>query len=177
MSEYALLVNGTFDEIRQYETKPQNIPHKGITWHEVFRVEGETVFVGLENDIWVIRKASLNLQELKLAKISDLANIRWSKETGGTSYNGYALSTDPVSQTKYVGAVVGVQIDPTAVINWKMSDGSFIQLDASGVTSMAMTVRAHIQACFDKESELRTLIEAATSKEELEAIDITVGWP
>lgn len=55
MSEYALLIDGTFKEIRQYPTKPVDIPHKNVTWHEVIREYGEP-FVGLENDKWMIRQ-------------------------------------------------------------------------------------------------------------------------
>jgi hypothetical protein len=116
-------------------------------------------------------------EELKSKKYNDLANTRWQKETGGTTFNGSLLSTDPVSQTKYVGAVVGAQLDPSAILNWKMADGSFVELDASEITAIAMAVRAHIQACFDREAELRALIDVAVDQEDLDAIDITTGWP
>lgn len=54
MKQYALLINNEFKEIRNYESKPQDIPHKKVTWHDVVREYG-TPFVGLENDDWVIR--------------------------------------------------------------------------------------------------------------------------
>lgn len=54
MSEYALLINNEFKEIRKYETKPQDIPHKNVTWHDVVREYG-TPFEGLEDNKWVIR--------------------------------------------------------------------------------------------------------------------------
>ena len=54
MSEYALLIDNEFKEIRSYETKPQDVEHKKITWHDVVREYG-TPFEGLENNIWVIR--------------------------------------------------------------------------------------------------------------------------
>lgn len=60
MSEYALLINNTLKEIRHHDTKPDDIPHKNITWHEVVREYG-TPFEGLENDIWVIRTVDPNL--------------------------------------------------------------------------------------------------------------------
>jgi hypothetical protein len=59
--------------------------------------------------------------------------IRWERETGGTLFNGMPIATDAVSQTKYIGAVVGAQIDPNAVINWKMADGTFVPLDAQAI--------------------------------------------
>lgn len=54
MNEFALLIDKEFKEIRRYESKPQNIPHKKITWHNVIREYG-TPFEGLKNGNWVIR--------------------------------------------------------------------------------------------------------------------------
>lgn len=116
-------------------------------------------------------------EQLKEIKLSSLANIRWAKETGGTTFNGMPLATDLTSQTKYVGAVVAAQISPLMTLKWKLSNGTFVDLDAAAITQVAMAVRAHIQACFDKEAELQALIEAAVDQTELDAIDITVGWP
>jgi hypothetical protein len=177
MAEYALLINNEFKEFRFYAAKPQDIPHKNITWHEVIREQGEVAVTGLENDNWVIRTALPTLSELKAQKIAKLANVRWQKETGGMSFNGMPLSTDVVSQTKYIGALVGVQIDPLTTLNWKLSDGTFVTLDAAAITAVAMAVRAHIQACFDNEATIRATIEIADDQEELDLIDINVGWP
>ncbi len=61
------------------------------------------------------------------------------------------VATDAVSQTKYIGAVVGAQIDPNAVINWKMADGTFV--------------------------EKKVEIEATVTVVELAAVDLSTGWP
>jgi len=37
MTEYALLLDNTFQEIRSFEEKPVDIPHKLATWHAVSR--------------------------------------------------------------------------------------------------------------------------------------------
>ena len=87
------------------------------------------------------------------------------------------LSTDAVSQIKYIGAVVGAQIDPEAVINWKMVDGTFVTLDAPAITAVAMAVRAHVQACFDNEALLKAQVEGAVTAEEIAAVDLNTGWP
>lgn len=55
MKEYALLINNIFKEIRRYVSKPENIPHKNVTWHEVVYVYGTEEYSGLEDDKWVIR--------------------------------------------------------------------------------------------------------------------------
>jgi hypothetical protein len=177
MSEFALLVDSAFAEIRNLPAKPADIPHKKMAWHAVSRESGQTAFTGLENGKWVIRSALPALEDVRRQKLDQLASVRWERETGGMTFNGMAVATDAVSQTKIIGAVVGAQIDPNAVINWKMADGTFVTLDAQAITAVAMAVRAHVQACFDREAELKVEIEAASTTEEITAIDLNTGWP
>ena len=177
MTEFALLIDGALREIRHYDERPADIPHKKVSWHPVVRDEGPTAFTGLENGDWVIRTALPTLDELRATKLAELAGLRWEKETGGTLFNGMPVATDAVSQTKYIGAVVGAQIDPATVINWKMADGTFVTLDAQAITAVAMAVRAHVQSCFDKEAELKAQIEAASTAVEIAAVNLNTGWP
>lgn len=132
---------------------------------------------GLENGSWVLRAALPTLEEFRAGKLVELAGLRWEKETGGTNFNGMPVATDAVSQTKYIDAVVGAQIDPNAVIKWKMADGTFVPLDAAAITAVAMAVRAHVQVCFDNEALLKAQVEAAVTAEEIAAVDLNIGWP
>lgn len=54
MNEFALLIDGYFRETRFYEEKPEDIPHKGVTWLPVVREYGQPS-TGIENGSWVIR--------------------------------------------------------------------------------------------------------------------------
>lgn len=54
MAEFALLIDNAFVEIRNYEEKPPDLPHKKATWHNVIREYGEP-FTGIEGKNWVIR--------------------------------------------------------------------------------------------------------------------------
>lgn len=177
MAEFALLINSELKDYRVHEERPPNIPHKGVSWHPVVRTQGEAAFEALMDDDWVICTALPTLGEKRQTKLADLAAVRWEHENGGTTFNGALVATDGNSQTKYIGAVVAAQIEPTTVISWKMLDGSFVELNATAIVELAMAVRGHVQACFDRERELRALIEAAQTFAELEAVDITSGWP
>lgn len=117
------------------------------------------------------------LPEARDRRLADLSDLRWQKETGGVAFNGKTIATDVTSQTKITGAVVGMQIDPTASINWKTADGSFVTLNAAQVIALGTAVRDHIQACFNREQTLRVAIEGASTLTALAAIDITTGWP
>ena len=58
-----------------------------------------------------------------------------------------------------------------------MADGTFVTLDAAAIAAVAMAVRAHVQACFDREAEMKAQIELAITAEEIAAIDLNTGWP
>jgi hypothetical protein len=55
--------------------------------------------------------------------------------------------------------------------------GAFVVLDAQAITDVAMAVRVYVQACFDNEAELKAEVEAATTAEEIAAVDLATDWP
>jgi hypothetical protein len=59
----------------------------------------------------------------------ELAGLHWEKEKSGTTFNGLPVATDTVSQTKYIGELVGAQINPNPVINRKTADERLVSLD------------------------------------------------
>ncbi len=177
MSDYALVVDGALMRVERANEKPADIPHKNAYWYAYVEEEGETAFSGLIENEWVVRFGMPSLEEVKAQRLSYLAERRWQIETAGISFNGMNVATDTTTQTKIIGAVVGAQIDPMTSINWKMSDGTFVILNAAGILAVAMAIRAHVQACFDHEAVLRAQIEAAITREELGAINISAGWP
>lgn len=89
----------------------------------------------------------------------------------GITVNGIPVWTDETSQTRVAGAALAALIDPSYTVNWKAADGSFVALDASQITAVASAVRAHVQACFDRESDILAAINAGG------AYDIEAGWP
>ena len=110
---------------------------------------------------------------------SEIANKRYQVETCGISFNNTHFSTDRDSQTKYIGALLSVrqESNPSDVlITWKLSDGSFIPLLGSDIIDLAVTVRNHVQNCYEKEAEYITLIDTANTSV-LESTDFGSGWP
>lgn len=53
LKPYALLIDGEFKHLRDFEEQPVDIPHKKITWHEVVYAEGPAN-QALEDNKWVI---------------------------------------------------------------------------------------------------------------------------
>jgi hypothetical protein len=89
------------------------------------------------------------------------AAARFAKETGGITFNGAAVQTDRETQAQLSGAYNYVQVAPSATIQWKQADGSFISLNAAAITAVATAVAVHVQACFGAEATLAAGINAS----------------
>lgn len=92
--------------------------------------------------------------------LSRLAARRWQVETGGIVLNGMTVATDDRSKTMIMGARIAAMANPDHVVNWKMPDGSWVQLDAATITAISDAVLNHVNNCFEKEAEVAALIEA-----------------
>lgn len=105
----------------------------------------------------------------KDAKLAEIAAARYAAEVGGCEAGGMRILTDRESQAMITGAALQATLDPSYACRWKTPQG-FVTLDARTVIGAASAVRAHVQACFDKEAELIERIEAAETAEEVAAI-------
>lgn len=110
--------------------------------------------------------------ELKAQKKAEIAAMRFEKETSGITVFGATIDTDRDSQALITGAALAAVIDSGYSLNWKTESG-FVHLTAPEILAIAQAVRAHVQACFDREAELVALVDAAETAEELDAIDMT----
>jgi len=109
------------------------------------------------------------LDELKAQKKAAIAAARYEAETSGTTVNGVLIDTGRDSQALITGAALAAMLDENYSLNWKTASG-FIHLTAPEIIAVAQSVRAHVQNCFDREGELVALIDAAQTKDELNAI-------
>ena len=111
------------------------------------------------------------LDELKAQKKAAIAAARYEAEIAGTVVDGVTIDTGRDSQALITGAALAAVIDSTYSLNWKTESG-FIHLTAPEIIAVAQAVRAHVQTCFDHEGELVSLVDAAQTSEELDAIEI-----
>ncbi|MER5171580.1 DUF4376 domain-containing protein [Thioclava kandeliae] len=117
-----------------------------------------------EAEAWVDARTDADRKaEVKARRIVAVA--------AGTTINGEIVLTDDVSQTRITGAAMSAMLDSSYSLRWKMADGEFVTLDASQIIAFAQAVRAHVQACYDREAELIALIDAG------ESYDLDAGWP
>lgn len=116
----------------------------------------------------------LTLDEQKTQKKAEIAAARYARETAGTTVNGITLDTGRDSQALITGAALAAMLDSEYSLNWKTASG-FIHLSAPEIIAVAQAVRAHVQACFDREAELCALVDAAETAEDLD--EIVISWP
>jgi hypothetical protein len=157
---------------------------KGIGLHDAIRAAGH--WLDHRDGVWVssddvavqaIIDGYDELAAAKAQKLAALAELRWKKETGGALVAGLPVATDDRSQLKITGARLAADADPDYTVNWKVGAGAFVALTAAQIIAISDAVRAHVQACFDREDALATEINAAATIADVEAVDITTGWP
>jgi len=103
---------------------------------------------------------------------SIIASERFSREASGMQVGDYLIETNRDSQALIAGAGLAAVMDPNYRCNFKTL-GGFVEIDASQIISIAKAVRAHVQACFDREAALLTAVEDGSFA--LEMLD--EGWP
>ncbi len=101
-----------------------------------------------------------------------IAARRYDAEIGGAEFNGIQLNTERDSQGLILGAALEAFMNPDYHVYWKTPAG-FISLDASTVLLVAKTIRAHVQACFDREAALIAAVESGTYTDAM----LNEGWP
>ena len=132
---------------------------------------------------WVLDGGALSppppptLEEVKAARKTDATAERYARETGGITISGASVDTSREAQGLITGAALAATLDPAYTVTWKCAGGVFRTFDAAALLGLAQAVRSHVQACFDREAALHAAIDAATTVEDVAAVDITAGWP
>lgn len=98
--------------------------------------------------------------------------LRRDKAINGVIYvAGFPVGTDDISQSRLMGAAMSAMLDPGYSVSWKGADGVFIDLGGEQVIGVAQAVRAHVQACFDREAALTAALAAG------QPYSVDDGWP
>lgn len=101
-----------------------------------------------------------------------IADRRWQAEVAGIDVGGIHVDTDDRSKLLINGAAVEAMLDPDYVMHWKTA-GGFVELTAAEVITVARAVRAHVQACFNREAELLAELAGETFTPAM----LEEGWP
>jgi hypothetical protein len=113
------------------------------------------------------------LEKAAMLKKREIASARYDAEFGGFTdpNSGLFVRTDERTRSLLTAAKLRAQADAAYLVeNWKTADGSFLTLDASTIIALESAVHDFIEAQFAKEAALAAQIDAATTTEEVSAI-------
>ena len=110
------------------------------------------------------------LQDNKDAKWASIKRSRSQAEYAGFTWDSSTFDSDALSQNRITGAVTLAMLSPAFVIDWILMDNTTRLLDQAGMAQVGAALGAHVATQFSKGVTLRAQIEAATTKEEVEAI-------
>lgn len=118
-----------------------------------------------------ISTKTVTLAQTKADKKATAKMIRQVKENGTVLVGTVAVATDPDSQAKINGALTAMQNGFLQTVNWKGENG-WVTLDLDTVTQVARIVATYIQSCFTWEKAACEQIDAATTIDEVNSINL-----
>ncbi|MDT6918354.1 DUF4376 domain-containing protein [Pseudomonas atacamensis] len=110
------------------------------------------------------------------APVPDYAQLvaveRYKREATGVIVDGLQIETTRDSQALIASTGLSAVLDPEYRCNFK-TVGGFVEIGAAQIITIAKAVRAHVQACFDRELTLLRAIEAGEYHDDM----LSQGWP
>lgn len=115
-----------------------------------------------------------SLEQIKEAKWEEIKAKRTNAEYAGFTWDGSYFDSDATSQNRINGAVtlalLSLQNQQPYEITWSLANRTFRTLTAQEMISVGLALGTHVQTNFNKGQALQVQIDAATTKEEVDAI-------
>jgi hypothetical protein len=119
---------------------------------------------------------SRTFETAKDIRIEEVSKCRRDEEEDFV-YGGTPIKLDSDTQARIDSAISGLERKPTGSTVWWQSGTTFIQFDLPGLEALGIAAFDHVEACFNNAKVLIETLQACTTIAELDAVDITVGWP
>jgi len=110
------------------------------------------------------------LQDIKDEQWSLIKQARSQAEYSGFTWDGSTFDSDEKSQNRITGAVTLAQINPAFAIDWVLADNTTRTLGQNDMLQVGGALGTHVATQFAKGVGLRAQIDAATTKEAVEAV-------
>lgn len=104
--------------------------------------------------------------------VQAIAEERYKREASGVTVGDFQIETTRDSQALIASTGLSSVLDPEYRCNFKTVTG-FVEISAPQIIEIAKAVRAHVQACFDREKALLELVDSGLYREEM----LAEGWP
>lgn len=126
----------------------------------------------------IVDDETATLDSKKARKKSELKLKHNAVEWGGIPTAFGIIDSDPDSQRKISNAVLtAMSLKDSFVIDWRVKDNSLIELNADEMIAIGIEVTQHISLCQKNKNLLDQRINSAINEEELNDIDLQIGWP
>ena len=117
------------------------------------------------------------IEEARAALKARAGAKRWAVETGGVEIQGFGrIPTGLEDQNRVATSIQGMERAGLIEVDYKLPSG-WARLTLDELVDVGKAITTHVEACFARERQLHTEIDAAGSIEELGLIGIDSGWP
>lgn len=166
------------------------------TWQDEYEMPIEAFVLGAYPDCvwnWITGTAGLFPSGQILEEADDLENtrkmalhrierLRDGHIAGGLTIPGLGtLQTGPRHTENIMGAINVAVIkhirQQPFVVNFRMLDDTSVTLDSEQTFDVGLALAGLRGAIYERSWELKDLVDAAVTVEEINAIDVTAGWP
>lgn len=154
---------------------PSGLPDTHEGWSKVTRTmisppEGkkyQSTSINLVDGVPTEVHAYVSFDDAEL--LEHLSNYRFVKEEGGITIGGVQVQTDRTSRADLIGARTLAKENNSFAVKWKTKSGSFVDLDAATIITLADAVAAHVQKCFAAEATVIDSLDDYSTFAEVEA--------
>lgn len=128
--------------------------------------------------VWIQQMAVFNfLDHFKEQKKAELASRRWEAQIANYIMDdGTIFKTTPEDRLQLSALVQSMQSNGRLAADFKAASG-WLTASLAKLKYASDRITAYIEECFTNERRLSEAIDAATTIEELNAVDIQSGWP
>lgn len=150
---------------------------------------GAIIDCGNNGAVSVGPAAEVSLEDAKAAAFADINARRWACQITMTR-DGVTFDTSDVAATRLQAAIYARQFchalpsnhpayeAPTAKKRWQVNvDGTYLDMTLAEQQTLFIAGVAHVQACFNRATDLAALVRDADSSAEVAAIDLSTDWP
>jgi hypothetical protein len=124
------------------------------------------------------------LEQCKSVILSELSNLRWSKENQGIIYSSAnaLFQTDSASRVNYLGVLNLAIANSQFTTIWKARDpdnstSKFVIINSNDIITIYSSGMDYISKCFVNEENINIVINSANSLNVLLNVNTNSGWP
>ena len=114
--------------------------------------------------------ADIDTSAKSIRKRSLCAVRRYDFEVAGIVWNGIDVRTDRFTVERIYQARFLAKEDAAFTTDWKLGNGTFLTVDAPTIMGLSNAVTEHLKEAFTKEKVVNGSIDAATTVEEVKAV-------